>query len=139
MEIIWTVVLILSVILEALTTSLIAIWFVPGAILALVFAALNFSLWTQLLAFFVSGLGILLRVAFREKLFKNNVVATNADSLIGKNGVVIEAIDNIKGVGAVKINGAVWSARIENGNNAELGAVVEVVSIEGVKLICKIV
>ena len=139
MEIIWTVVLVLSVVLEALTTSLIAIWFVPGAILALVFAALNFPLWTQLLAFFVSGLGILLRVAFREKLFKNNVVATNVDSLIGKNGVVTEAIDNIKGVGAVKINGAVWSARIENGNNAELGAVVEVVSIEGVKLICKIV
>jgi len=139
MEIIWTVVLVLSVVLEALTTSLIAIWFVPGAILALVFAALNFPLWTQLLAFFISGLGILLRVAFREKLFKNNVVATNVDSLIGKNGVVTEAIDNIKGVGAVKINGAVWSARIENGNNAELGAVVEVVSIEGVKLICKIV
>lgn len=139
MEIIWTAVLVASVILEAVTTALVAIWFVPGAILALIFAALNFPLWTQLLAFFISGLGILLRVAFREKLFRANVQPTNADVLIGKNGVVVEPINNIKAEGAVKINGTVWSARVENADTAEVGAVVEILRIEGVKLICRIV
>jgi membrane protein implicated in regulation of membrane protease activity len=139
MEIIWTAVLVASVILEAVTTALVAIWFVPGAILALIFAALNFPLWTQLLAFFISGLGILLRVAFREKHFRSNVQPTNADLLIGKNGIVVEPINNIKAEGAVKINGTVWSARVENADTAEVGAVVEILRIEGVKLICRIV
>lgn len=138
MEFFWIAVLVASVVAEALTTALVAIWFVPGSILALVFAALNFPLWTQLLAFFISGLGILLRIALREKLFKTKLEPTNTDILIGKNGIVVEAVDNVKGVGAVKINGAVWSARIENCNTAEIGAVVEVLRIEGVKLICRV-
>ena len=83
MTIIWTIVLVLAVIAESMTTALVAVWFIPGAVLAIVFSALNFPLWAQLLAFFLSGLGMLFRVAFREKLFKTKIVPTNADSLIG--------------------------------------------------------
>ena len=139
MTLFWTALLVLSVVAEAFTTALVAIWFIPGALLALIFSALNFPLWTQLLAFFLSGLGILFRVAFREKLFKQkNIVATNADAVIGKKAVVTERIDNISSVGAVKVGSSVWTARSADGNVIEEGTVVEVVAIEGVKLICKI-
>ena len=137
MTIIWTIVLVLAVIAESMTTALVAVWFIPGAVLAIVFSALNFPLWAQLLAFFLSGLGMLFRVAFREKLFKTKIVPTNADSLIGKRAIVIEEIDNLASKGAVKVGAAVWSARSESGAPIEADAVVEVVAIEGVKLICK--
>ena len=137
MTLVWTIVLVLAVIAESMTTALVAVWFIPGAVLAIVFSALKFPLWTQLLAFFLSGLGMLFRVAFREKLFKTKIVPTNADSLIGKKAVVIEDIDNIASKGAAKVGAAVWSARSEDGEAIEKDAVVEIVAIEGVKLICK--
>ena len=137
MTIIWTIVLVLAVIAESMTTALVAVWFIPGAVLAIIFSALNFPLWAQLLAFFLSGLGMLFRVAFREKLFKTKIVPTNADSLIGKRAIVIEEIDNLASKGAVKVGAPVWSARSESGESIEADAVVEVVAIEGVKLICK--
>ena len=140
MTVFWTALLVLAVIAEASTTALIAVWFIPGALLALVFSALNFPLWTQMLAFFLSGLGILFRVAFREKLFKQkNIVATNADAVIGKKAVVTDRIDNISSQGAVKVGPSVWTARSADGNVIEEGTIVEVVAIEGVKLICKVI
>ncbi len=137
MTLFWTLLLVAAVVAEALTTALVAIWFIPGALLAIIFSALHFPLWTQLLAFFVSGLGILFRVAFREKLFKTTVVPTNADSLIGKKAVVIENIDNINAKGAVRVGASVWTARSATGAPIPVDTVVEIVSIEGVKLICK--
>ena len=140
MTVFWTALLVLAVIAEASTTALIAVWFIPGALLALIFSALNFPLWTQMLAFFLSGLGILFRVAFREKLFKQkNIVATNADAVIGKKAVVTDRIDNISSQGAVKVGPSVWTARSVDGSVIEEGTVVEVVAIEGVKLICKVI
>lgn len=140
MTVFWTALLVLAVIAEASTTALIAVWFIPGALLALIFSALNFPLWTQMLAFFLSGLGILFRVAFREKLFKQkNIVATNADAVIGKKAVVTDRIDNISSQGAVKVGPSVWTARSVDGSVIEERTVVEVVAIEGVKLICKVI
>ncbi len=137
MTLFWTVLLVAAVIAEALTTALIAVWFMPGALLAIIFSALHFPVWTQLLAFFVSALGIIFRVIFHDKLFKSKVVPTNADSLIGKKAIVIEDIDNIAAKGAVKIGGSVWSARSASGEPIPADTVIEIVSIEGVKLICK--
>lgn len=137
MTLFWTLFLIVSVLAEALTTALVAIWFIPGALLAVIFSALHFPLWTQLLAFFVSALGIIFRVIFAKKLFKSKIVPTNADSLIGKKAVVTEDIDNIAGKGAVKVGSSVWTARSLSGQQVPAGSVVEIVSIEGVKLICK--
>ena len=137
MTLFWTLVLVAAVVAEAMTTALVAIWFIPGSLLAIIFSALHFPLWTQLLAFFVSALGIIFRVIFSDKLFRSKVIPTNADSLIGKSAVVVEDIDNIKAKGSVKVGSAVWSARSENGFPIAADTIVEIVAIEGVKLICK--
>ena len=62
-------------------------------------------------------------------------VATNAYSLIGKIGLVTVAISKLNATGQVKVNGEVWSAKAD-GDIAQ-GTEVEVLKIDGVKLIVK--
>ena len=64
-------------------------------------------------------------------------VPTNADRVIGQEGIVIKDIDLIEGKGQVKVMGQVWSAKAD-GNIAE-GAKVRVLSMEGVKLVVEVI
>ena len=60
------------------------------------------------------------------------------ESIIGKKCVVVERIDNFAGCGQVKIGSQSWSARGTYDNDCfEVGEVLDIVAIEGVKLICK--
>lgn len=56
--------------------------------------------------------------------------------MVGKQGVVLEQIDNLKAEGQVLVSGQEWSARsVKENRIIQKGAVVEVVAISGVKLI----
>lgn len=136
--IIWLGVIVLSLIVEGATLSLVSIWFVPGSIVALILSLFDLHISLQLGAFIVLSLGTLtfLRPTFK-KLLKVKPTPTNSDALIGQSGIVIEKIDNINAKGAVKIKGEVWSARSADDTEIDEGEIVTVSSIEGVKLICK--
>lgn len=68
---------------------------------------------------------------------KNNK-KTDTDLIIGRKVKVIEPINNIEETGSVRINGQEWSARLADANGrAASGETVIVLSINGVKLICK--
>ena len=58
------------------------------------------------------------------------------ESHIGQEAVVLEAIDNIKGKGAVKLLGKVWSAVSADGSVINENELVTVQEIRGVKLVC---
>ena len=61
---------------------------------------------------------------------------TNAESLIGREAIVSEGINNLKDEGAVKVNGQEWTARTgDNDITLAAGTVVVIERIEGVKLI----
>ena len=63
---------------------------------------------------------------------------TDTDLLIGRQVKVEEDIDNSEEKGAVRVNGQIWSARMENDlETAKVGEFVTVQSISGVKLICR--
>ena len=81
---------------------------------------------------------ILAKTVIRKKFFKNvGKEKTDTDLLIGKRAKVEEDIDNENEVGTVKINGQIWSARMENDNDiARSGEFVVIKRILGVKLIC---
>ena len=64
-------------------------------------------------------------------------VKTNADRIVGQQGVVILEIDNQAAQGQVRINGQVWTARSQDPAPIPAGAQVEVVQISGVKAIVK--
>ena len=140
MQYVWLVVLVVALVVEAITSGLVSIWFVPPALIAMVLSFFDVPLALQLTVFF--GLSILL-IAFSKTIWKKYVSAkppeaTNADALIGQSGIVVEAIHNLAGEGAVKVDGKIWSARTADGETAEVGALVKVLKIEGVKLICEI-
>ena len=135
MEIIWLALLIVFAITEGVTVALVSIWFMGGALAALIAALCGAEVWLQVVLFF--GVSIVLLLCLRplsKRLLKQKKVATNADSNIGKEAIVTEEIDNLQGKGAVKIAGVEWSARSEDGSVIEKDAVVRILRIEGVKV-----
>ena len=139
MPFVWLGVIILAVILEASTCALVSIWFIPAAVVSLILSFFPGPLWIQFKIFVVCSA---LLLVFTKVIFKKTLglkrVATNADAVIGEEAIVTEPIDNIEGVGQVKVKGQIWTARsYDKDTKYEKGEILNVVAIEGVKLICK--
>ncbi|MBQ9098946.1 MAG: NfeD family protein [Clostridia bacterium] len=134
---VWIAVLVLAVVLEAVTSDLVAIWFFPAALVSLVLSLFEVPWWVQILLFVVVGL--LLVIATRplcRRLLAGKAVKTNAESLIGKVCIVTEEIRNIDEVGEVKVGGLCWSARSQDPTRViAVGEQVTILEIQGVKLI----
>ena len=138
MQYLWIVLAIAFLIVEFGTVTLISIWFFGGSLAALAAYYLGAPLWLQVLVFaLVSLLLLLLLRPFLRKYVDPHKVPTNVDALIGKEALVTEEIDNLLGVGAVKVGGILWSARSATGVHIPIGTVVTVQSVEGVKAIVK--
>lgn len=132
---IWLIGIIVFSALEAISLSLTTVWPAFGCVVALIFERFGAPAWMQIIAFFVSF--ALLYAVTRpiiKKYFKIGEQKTNIDALVDQKCVVISNINNIDGVGQVKINGQVWSARSENGKNFQKGDFVRIVRIAGVCL-----
>lgn len=132
---IWFGLLILFGILEAVTVSVVSIWFMAGSLAAILAALCGASLPVQIVLFLAVSVALLacLRPLVR-KYVSPKITATNADRVFGKTAVVTESIDNIAAQGAVKVGGVVWTARSSGGKPIAAGAQVQVDRIEGVKL-----
>ena len=129
-----------SVILEALTLALVSVWFVPGALISMILAFIpGVPLWVQIVVFLLTSLALMIFLRpITDKLLIGKKVATNADAVIGEMAVVTEPINNLEAKGQVKVRGQIWTARAADKNATyEIGEIVNVVAIEGVKLICK--
>ncbi len=136
---IWLAILILAIVVEVLTDQLISIWFVPASIVAIILDFCNVDILWQILVFLlVAGVGIVLAKTVFAKYFKASITKTNIDAIIGERCIVTEKIDNFAGCGQVKIKGLIWSARgVDDDAIYEVGEILNVVAIEGVKVICK--
>ena len=135
----WLGAVILFGIIEALTVGIVSIWFSIGALAALIAAALHAAPWLQITVFLVfSAAALIITRPLIKKKILLRTTPTNTDMLIGENGTVDEAIDNLTGTGSVRIAGKVWSAKSENGDVIPSGSIVTVVRIEGVKLIVRL-
>lgn len=136
----WLMALVVLLVIEAATAGLATIWFAGGALIALILSLFHVSIWTQLTVFVVVSL-ILLVVTrpIALRYISRDTVATNVDSLIGTDAVVTEEINNLIGYGHVSHNGNPWTARAEDpGQIIAAGTVVQVVRVEGVKLIVRV-
>ena len=136
MSIVWLVLMVLLFIIEAATAGRTVIWFALGALAALIAALFGAQIWLQVLWFLVVSIATLwFTRPLALKYLNGRSVATNADRVVGMEGVVCEDIDNLAGTGAVKLDGKEWTARSDSGANIPSGSVVKVRRIEGVKLI----
>ena len=140
MAAVWLVAMVALLLLEAVVPGLVSIWFALGAFAALLSAMLNAPLWLQLFWFVLVSVAALWFTRPLVKKFVNGrVQATNADVVIGKDALVIEEIDNIRGTGAVSVAGKEWTARSEDADvKISSGEIVNVLRIEGVKLIVEV-
>lgn len=136
MSIVWVVVMVVFLVVEGATAGLTCIWFAIGALAALVAALFGAQLWLQIVWFFViSFVALYFTRPLVKKYVNSKSQPTNADMVIGKEALVTESIDNVEGAGAVAVGGKVWTARSEDGSSIEVGKIVKVLRIEGVKLI----
>ena len=137
MALVWLIAMVALLVFEAAVPGLVSIWFAIGALAALLSALLNAPLWLQIFWFiFVSFAALWFTRPLVKKYVNGRVQPTNADVVIGKDAVVFETIDNVRGTGAVSVDGKQWSARSDVADVCiEAGKVVTVLRIEGVKLI----
>lgn len=135
--ILWLVALVLFILIEIATMGLTTIWFAGGALVAVIASALGLPLVVQIVLFFAVSLILLYFTRpVAVKYFNKDRVKTNAESLVGRQAIVISEIDNLQGIGQVTVGGMEWSARTaEAGISLAVGSVVNIIAINGVKLI----
>lgn len=135
-SIFWLVAVVVFFVAEAITVGLTSIWFGAGALAALITSFFVGNIWVQVAVFLVVSVLCLLAVRPLTKRYVTpKRVATNADRVVGMEGVVTETIDNLKARGQVTVGGAVWTARTEEACVIPKDTLVRVLRIEGVKVI----
>ena len=136
--IIWLIFAVIMLVIEIATTGLATLWFAVGAIVAMIMDLCGASVASQIIVMaLVSIVCFILCMIWvkpkLESLRKKNVQKTNADRLIGREGVVIVPFNSTEGQGQVKVEGQIWSAK--SGEDYTEGTKVTVKAIEGVKLV----
>ena len=134
---VWLGIIAVLLVIEFLTMGLTTVWFAGGAVAGLIAAALHASMTLQIFFFAAVSVFLLFMMRpFAARYLNRNLTKTNADALIGHEGIVREKIDNLAGTGLVDVNGQNWTARTaENDTQIETGTVVVIREIRGVKLI----
>lgn len=132
---VWLGLVILFLIAEGATVSLVSLWFAAGAVVAMFAALLGAGIWLQTGLFLVvsGALLLMLRPIVRRYLVPK-ITPTNVDSLVGSTGLVTESIDNVTASGQVKLGAMEWTARSTTGENIPQGTLIRVDRIEGVKV-----
>lgn len=135
----WAVVFVIALVAEAVTVALVSIWMTVGAVAAFIVSVAGGSFSLQCTVFVLVSL-ILLAVsrplAKRLSFIGKKPEATNADSVIGMEGVVRQAIEGLS-PGRVCVNGLDWSAKAVSEDAIPIGARVIVEKIEGVTLLVR--
>ncbi len=134
----WIAAIILFLIIEGFTATLVSIWFSIGAFAALVAEAIGVGVTGQILTFIVfSAISIagLRKIALRKS--KENKSKINLDRIVGQRIIVTETVDKAEGTGVAKINDVDWRIVSEDGEVIEKGETVTVKDIDGVKLVVK--
>ena len=87
----WLIALVVFCVLEAATVGLVSIWFAAGALIALFASFFTGNIWIQFAVFLaVSFLCLLAVRPMARKYITPRRQATNADRVIGAEGMVLE-------------------------------------------------
>ena len=139
MWIIWLALFVVMLVIEGAGPGLVSIWFSFGALIALLVSFIpGVAWWIELIIFVVVSVATLLALRpVVKRFYKRNNIRTNVDSFVGKRGYVIEDITFLK-PGAIKIGDVSWTAiPIDNNEKILENEVIEVVAINGNKLVVK--
>ena len=134
----WLIVAGVCFVFEIFTVGFLIFWLAIGALIAMVASFFVDSVVIQTAIFVISSAILIFATRpFVKKFAKNDKddVKTNAYSIIGKTGVVMQNIDSLNSTGLIKVDGEVWSASTDKDVSIPKGAEVKVKEIKGVKAI----
>ncbi len=133
--VIWTVVGLVALGVEAMHLGLIFMFVGVAAIIAGILSAFGVPLAGQLIGFVISA--IVLAAALRPRLLKrlhgSKGVISRTDALIGQTGTVTHTIDPVAAGGRILVSGHDWAA--SSTERIETGALVEVLGSDGIVLL----
>ena len=138
MAMFWMIAMWIFIIVEVVSPNLVSLWFALGSILALI--AANYKLgfqWQMVIFLIVSIILLSLLRPIYIKYIKVRNIKTNVNALIGEEGFVTADINNIESKGLVRVKGQIWSARSQDEDIISSGTKIQVLKIEGGKLIVK--
>lgn len=136
----WLIALAGFLIIEIITMGLTTIWFAGGCLVAFILALCNIPVLVQVTIFLI--VSILLLVSTRpiiQKRLNESRTKTNINSIIEREGKVIETIDNFNQTGLVIINGLEWTARSSSDEIIPEGSKVIVDEVRGVKVFVSLI
>ena len=131
----WIAAIVIFIIAEAVTVALVSVWFIGGAVCALLAAICGASGLAQAAVFVVVSALLLILVCPLAKKKKPKPERLNADRLAGQTAIVTEPIDAQLDTGAVKVSGVLWTAKCPSCARIETGAHVKILRVEGAKLL----
>lgn len=135
----WLVVMIVFLVLEMVTISLVSIWFVGGSLAAFLISFVVAKPWIEVIVFLGVSLALLLLlrpIARRFSVKQRDQIRSGAQSLVGKRAIVTESIDNLHATGAVQVNGQFWSAKTADDDvKVAKDSIVLIKEVDGVRLV----
>ena len=131
----WLAAMVVFIAAEAMTVTLVSIWFAAGALGAVLVALMGGGVVLQVTVFLALAVALLLSLrSVVRKRFNPRVTRTNVDSVVGATGIVLTPVNNIAALGQVQLGGVEWSARSTDNTHIPAGTLVKVDRIEGVKV-----
>jgi membrane protein implicated in regulation of membrane protease activity len=132
--VLWLIAAVIFGVGEIATLSFFLAPFAGGALVAAIVAALGVGAIASWAVFLVVSVTLLaaLRPLARSHRTRPPMLRTGTAALVGRSGMVLERIANDEGVGCVRIDGEVWTARSYDDDDViEAGKKVMVVEIRG--------
>ena len=140
LALLWLGVIVAAIAIESITSEMVSIWFAPAALVSMILSFFT-DFTVQLIVFIVLSAALIITtkiIASKKEKKDGSSAKSGIEQLIGRQAVVVEAIDNRLESGAVKINGQLWTARMESDDDKPaVGEHVEIAVISGSKLICR--
>jgi membrane protein implicated in regulation of membrane protease activity len=132
--VIWLIVAVIFALGELHTTGFFLGPFAVGAVLATLLAATGAGAAIEWAVFLVVSLILLaaLRPVARAHRRRPALLRTGPAALVGRSATVVERIANSEGVGCVRLDGEIWTARSYDEDEViEEGRRVQVIEIRG--------
>ena len=135
----WLILAGIFFVIEMLTVGFLVFWFSIGSIFAMIASFFTTNIVIQGSIFLISSVILLFTTRpFLTKLTgKDETVKTNVHSIEGKVGKVIKPIEPTEGLGQIKVNGEIWSAKSDNDTFIAKDTEVIIEKVDGVKAIVK--
>ncbi len=137
MIIIWLCICIGCLFIEGVTTELVSIYFSISAFICMILSIIGVGFWWQLWIYIIIvALALFTTRPLFLKYLKKNEIKTNSDALVGQRFKLTKSITSDER-GETIISGVTWNVVTSDNSTIEIDKTVEIVALEGSKLIVK--